>query len=74
MWLALIMPSSHIAGRVLPVRECVYLSSGSEVVEFAVQSARRVSRKELVLTFPNSYLAAYGSAGRKSAGEAIELT
>ena len=49
--------------------KCVFLSSGSEAVEFGVQTARRVSGKPLLLTFANSYLAAYGSAGRKSAEE-----
>ena len=49
--------------------KCVFLSSGSEAVEFAVQAARRVTGKDLLLTFQNSYLAAYGSAGRKSTNE-----
>ena len=49
--------------------KCVFLSSGSEAVEFAVQTARRTTRKPLILTFSNSYLAAYGSAGRKSTDE-----
>jgi acetylornithine/N-succinyldiaminopimelate aminotransferase len=49
--------------------KCVFLSSGSEAVEFGVQVARRVTGKQLFLTFTSSYLAAYGSAGRKSADE-----
>jgi len=49
--------------------KCVFLSSGSEAVEFAVQTARRASGRPLLLTFANSYLAAYGSAGRKGADE-----
>lgn len=49
--------------------KCVFLSSGSEAVEFAVQTARRTTKKPLFLTFSNSYLAAYGSAGRKSTDE-----
>jgi len=49
--------------------KCVFLSSGSEAVEFGVQIARRVTGKQLLLTFQNSYLSAYGSAGEKSAGE-----
>jgi acetylornithine/N-succinyldiaminopimelate aminotransferase len=48
---------------------CIFLSSGSEAVEFGVQAARRTTEKPLLLTFSSSYLAAYGSAGRKSAGE-----
>ncbi len=49
--------------------KCVFLSSGSEAVEFAVQTVRRITGKSLLLTFTNSYLAAYGSAGRKSNDE-----
>ncbi len=49
--------------------KCVFLSSGSEAVEFGVQTARRITGKNLLLTFQNSYLAAYGSAGRKSTDE-----
>ncbi len=49
--------------------KCLFLSSGSEAVEFAVQAARRVSGRPRLLTFRNSYLAAYGSAGRKPADE-----
>jgi acetylornithine/N-succinyldiaminopimelate aminotransferase len=52
--------------------KCVFLSSGSEAVEFAVQAARRVSGRPLCLTFSNSYLAAYGSAGAKS-GDAWQI-
>ncbi len=49
--------------------KCVFLSSGSEAVEFAVQTIRRVTGKELLLTLRESYLAAYGSAGKKSSQE-----
>ncbi|WP_136810753.1 aspartate aminotransferase family protein [Desulfosediminicola flagellatus] len=49
--------------------KCVFLSSGSEAVEFGVQIARRVAEKPLFLTFFNSYLAAYGSAGKKDTDE-----
>jgi acetylornithine/N-succinyldiaminopimelate aminotransferase len=45
---------------------CLFLSSGSEAVEFGVQAARRTSGKPLLLTFSNSYLSAYGSSGTKS--------
>ncbi|MCR4409475.1 MAG: aspartate aminotransferase family protein [Candidatus Saccharicenans sp.] len=50
--------------------KCVFLSSGSEAVEFGVQVARRLSGKPLWLTFARSYLGAYGSAGRKNTSEA----
>ncbi len=49
--------------------KCLFLSSGSEAVEFGVQIARRCTDKPLFLTFSNSYLSAYGSAGKKSADE-----
>jgi acetylornithine/N-succinyldiaminopimelate aminotransferase len=49
--------------------KCVFLSSGSEAVELGAQIARRVTDKPLLLTFPSSYLAAFGSAGRKSPDE-----
>lgn len=50
--------------------KCVFLSSGSEAVEFGVQVARRLSGKPLWLTLARSYLGAYGSAGKKSSSEA----
>ena len=43
--------------------KCVLLSSGSEAVEFGVQAVRRLSGRPWLLTFSNSYLAAYGSGG-----------
>ena len=46
--------------------KAVFLSSGSEAVEFAVQAARRLKGRPLLLTLSDSYLAAYGSAGTKS--------
>ncbi len=46
--------------------KCVFLSSGSEAVEFGVQTARRLTGKPLLLTFSSSYLGAFGSAGSKS--------
>jgi acetylornithine aminotransferase len=51
--------------------KCVFLSSGSEAVEFGVQVARRLTDQPLLLTLSDSYLAAYGSAGRKSVDEWI---
>lgn len=49
--------------------KCIFLSSGSEAVEFAVQTARHITKRDLLLTFSNSYLAAYGSAGKKGIEE-----
>lgn len=50
--------------------KCVFPSSGSEAVEFAVQVARRLSEKPRWLTSARSYLGAYGSAGKKNNTEA----
>ena len=49
--------------------KCVFLSSGSEAVEFGAQMVRRVTGRKLLLTLSNSYLAAYGSAGNKNPEE-----
>ncbi|HYF84719.1 MAG TPA: aspartate aminotransferase family protein [Clostridia bacterium] len=49
--------------------KCIFLSSGSESVEFGVQSIRRVTQQQLLLSLSGSYLAAYGSAGRRSLEE-----
>jgi acetylornithine aminotransferase len=49
--------------------KCTFLSSGSEAVEFGVQIVRRVTGKPLLLTFQNSFLGSYGSAGQKSLDE-----
>lgn len=49
--------------------KCIFLSSGSEAVEFGAQAIRRVIGKNLLLTFSNSYLAAYGSSGKKQKDE-----
>jgi len=51
--------------------KCVFLSSGSEAVEFGVQLTRRITGQPLLLTLSDSYLAAYGSAGRKRAEELV---
>ncbi len=53
----------------LPDGKCVFLSSGSEAVEFGVQVLRKISGKPLVLTLSDSFLGSYGSAGKKQADE-----
>jgi len=53
----------------IPDGKCVFLSSGSEAVEFAVQAARRVAGKPMLLTLAESYLSAYGTAGAKCVDE-----
>jgi len=49
--------------------KCVFLSSGSEAVEFAVQAARKVVDKPLFLALDDAYLSAYGSSGRRDPRE-----
>lgn len=49
--------------------KCVFLSSGSEAVELAVQIVRRIVDRPLLLTFQNSFLGSYGSAGQKRLDE-----
>jgi acetylornithine aminotransferase len=49
--------------------KCIFLVSGSEAVEFGVQAVRRVTGKPLLLTFENSFLGSYGSAGTKRSEE-----
>jgi acetylornithine aminotransferase len=49
--------------------KCTFLSSGSEAVELGVQIIRRMIGKPLLLTFHNSYLGGYGSAGQKRLDE-----
>ena len=49
--------------------KCTFLSSGSEAVEFGVQIIRCLTEKPLLLTFHNSFLGSYGSAGQKRPDE-----
>ncbi len=53
--------------------KCVFLSSGSEAVEFGVQAARKLTGKDHLLTFQNSFLGSYGSVGSKREGEWLLL-
>jgi len=46
--------------------KCLFLSSGSEAVEFGVNIAKLVTNKNLTLTLSDSYLGAYGYAGMKT--------
>ncbi len=53
----------------LPDGKCVFLSSGSEAVEFGVQVIRKISDRPLVLTLSDSFLGSYGSVGSKRKDE-----
>lgn len=46
-----------------PDGRCVFLSSGSEAVEWTVQVARRLTDRPLLLRLTDAYLSAYGLAG-----------
>ncbi|MCL2199307.1 MAG: aspartate aminotransferase family protein [Defluviitaleaceae bacterium] len=56
-----------------PDGKCVFLSSGSEAVEFGVQAARRVMDKPYFLCLSNYYLSAYGISQSRSAEQWISL-
>ncbi len=45
--------------------KCVFLSSGSEAVEFAINAAKLITGRSLMLAFSESYLGGCGSAGMK---------
>jgi acetylornithine/N-succinyldiaminopimelate aminotransferase len=53
----------------LPGGKCVFLSSGSEAVEFGVQALRKITTRPLILTLSDSFLGSYGSAGSKRKDE-----
>jgi len=53
--------------------KCVFLSSGSEAVEFGVRVAREVMPKPYLLRLDNYYLSAYGVSASKDSGQWISL-
>ncbi len=53
--------------------KCVFLSSGSEAVEFGVQVARKLSDRPLFLALADSYFGAYGSASKRSDKEWVSF-
>ena len=52
--------------------KCVFLSSGSEAVEFGITIAKLITGRDSLLALSDSYLGAYGSAGMKY-GDWIEI-
>jgi acetylornithine aminotransferase len=46
--------------------KCVFLSSGSESVEYSIKLIRSFSEKPYFLTMTNCYLSAYGISGERS--------
>jgi acetylornithine/N-succinyldiaminopimelate aminotransferase len=53
--------------------QCLFLASGSEAVEFAVQAAKQVMSNSSLLVLEDTYLSAFGSSNQKQAGEWISL-
>jgi len=48
---------------------CVFLTAGSEAVEFGVRAAQAISTRPLLMTMTDSYFGAYGSASRRRPDE-----
>ncbi|MCL1905914.1 MAG: aminotransferase class III-fold pyridoxal phosphate-dependent enzyme [Clostridiales bacterium] len=57
----------------LPEGKCVFLSSGSEAVEFGVLAAKRITEKPYFLCLSNYYLSAYGVSANRNDGQWISL-
>jgi len=53
--------------------KCVFLSSGSEAVEFGVQAAKKIMGKPCFLCINNFYLSAYGISAARSKEQWISL-
>ena len=47
--------------------QCVFLSSGSEAVEYGVRLAQAINRRPMMLTMADSYFGAYGAASARPA-------
>ena len=56
-----------------PNGKCVFLSSGSEAVEFGVQAAKKIMEKPLFLCLNNYYLSAYGISQARNEEQWISL-
>lgn len=54
--------------------KCAFLSSGTEAVELATRVARTHTGRDAFLTFADSYLAAFGSAGAEAKSEWTSFT
>ena len=53
--------------------KCMFLSSGSEAVEFSVQAVRKITTKPYFLCLKSGYLSAYGTAASKSSDSWISI-
>ncbi|MBN2362685.1 aspartate aminotransferase family protein [candidate division WOR-3 bacterium] len=66
------------AGKILEITKlnsgkCVFLSSGSEAVEFSVKLAKSISNKPYLLTMKNCYLSAFGTTGERCSKQWINF-
>jgi acetylornithine aminotransferase len=55
----------------MPEGKCMFLSSGSEAVEFAVQCAKKIAPNPKLLCLSETYLAAYGTSKQRPQDEWI---
>ncbi|MBI9047855.1 MAG: aspartate aminotransferase family protein [Anaerolineaceae bacterium] len=55
----------------MPDGKCIFLSSGSEAVEFAVQCAKKITTQPMLLCLSQTYLAAFGTSKERSPQEWI---
>ena len=53
--------------------KCVFLNSGSEAVEFAVQLSRNITDKPYFLCLSNYFLSSYGSSANREKDQWISL-
>ena len=53
--------------------KCLFLSSGSEAVEFAVKVINQISRKPYLLNLNKHYLSAYGTSGKTNSNPWISI-
>jgi acetylornithine aminotransferase len=69
---------NEAAGKILEITgltggKGVFLSSGSEAVEYAVKAVQNATEKRRFITMKNCYLSAYGSSGERSGDRWIEF-
>jgi len=53
--------------------KCVFLSSGSEAVEFSVQAVRKITTRPYFLCLKNSFLSSYGTSADKNSDSWISV-
>ena len=69
---------NEAAGKILEIAgltggKGVFLSSGSEAVEYAVKAVQSATAKPRFLTMKNCYLSAYGTSGERAGGQWLEF-